>query len=346
MQAGRRSRSRPTRSCTRSCAASTRFRGLATPAGLEGRRQGCPQPLGPVGRELVQLNRRSTLSRTAEEGGDGADLPPLPDRLVVSCSSRQSGSWPSATTHSSRLRRRLLTPPPRRRAPPRSRPPAPGGSRSGQVYHGSAPGVEGLTKAIAKAHGAVSTSEGNARQLEEKSAQATSTTPAESGRRHRSDRGLLQHAPPSHHDRDPPRTPATATHAGTPPRTRRLREARRPTLTRQGDARARRPGARPPSKSAPTTSAPATSAPPRSARRRSGARRRARSRWCCSGTRPAPTTAPCTASVPAPSAAAARASPCSKAAPRSRLVRRDHARGAGLRHADDPDRRPNGRRLR
>ncbi len=56
-----------------------------------------------------------------------------------------------------------------------------GASSSGQVYHGSAPGVEGLTKAIAKAHGAVSTSESNARQLEEKSAQATSTTPAESG---------------------------------------------------------------------------------------------------------------------------------------------------------------------
>jgi hypothetical protein len=56
-----------------------------------------------------------------------------------------------------------------------------GGSSSGQVYHGSAPGVEGLTKAIAKAHGAVSTSESNAHQLEEKSARATSTTPAESG---------------------------------------------------------------------------------------------------------------------------------------------------------------------
>jgi hypothetical protein len=56
-----------------------------------------------------------------------------------------------------------------------------GGSSSGQIYHGSAPGVEGLTKAIAKAHGAVATSEANARQLEQKSAQATSTTPSESG---------------------------------------------------------------------------------------------------------------------------------------------------------------------
>ncbi len=66
-------------------------------------------------------------------------------------------------------------------APSSSSQPASGssGSSSGQIYHGSAPGVEGLTKAIAKAHGAVSTSETNAHQLEEKSAQATSTTPSE-----------------------------------------------------------------------------------------------------------------------------------------------------------------------
>jgi FtsZ-interacting cell division protein ZipA len=48
------------------------------------------------------------------------------------------------------------------------------------VYHGSAPGVQGLSSAIAKAHHAVATSQANARQLEEKSAQAsgTSTTPS------------------------------------------------------------------------------------------------------------------------------------------------------------------------
>lgn len=56
-----------------------------------------------------------------------------------------------------------------------------GASSSGHVYHGSAPGVEGLSKAIAKAHGAVATSESYAHHVEEKSAQATSTTPAESG---------------------------------------------------------------------------------------------------------------------------------------------------------------------
>jgi hypothetical protein len=42
------------------------------------------------------------------------------------------------------------------------------------IYHGAAPGVEGLTRAIAKAHGAVATSQQNAKQLQEKSAQASS----------------------------------------------------------------------------------------------------------------------------------------------------------------------------
>jgi hypothetical protein len=51
------------------------------------------------------------------------------------------------------------------------------------VYHGAAPGVEGLTRAIAKAHGAVETSQQNAKQLQEKSAQASgqsteTTTPS------------------------------------------------------------------------------------------------------------------------------------------------------------------------
>jgi hypothetical protein len=50
-----------------------------------------------------------------------------------------------------------------------------GSSTSGaRVYHGSAPGVEGLSRAIAKAHGAVATSQQNAKELAEKSAQASS----------------------------------------------------------------------------------------------------------------------------------------------------------------------------
>ncbi|HTD58215.1 MAG TPA: hypothetical protein VK672_04915 [Solirubrobacteraceae bacterium] len=48
------------------------------------------------------------------------------------------------------------------------------------IYQGAAPGVEGLTRAIAKAHGAVATSQQNAQQLQNKSAQASgeSTPPA------------------------------------------------------------------------------------------------------------------------------------------------------------------------
>jgi hypothetical protein len=53
-----------------------------------------------------------------------------------------------------------------------------GGEATGgsHIYHGAAPGIEGLSKDIAKAHGAVSTSERNAKTLEEKSAQASSPT--------------------------------------------------------------------------------------------------------------------------------------------------------------------------
>src|SRR6202011_418883 len=46
------------------------------------------------------------------------------------------------------------------------------------VYHGAAPGVEGLTRAIDKAHGAVAQSQQHAKQLEEKAAQASSSASA------------------------------------------------------------------------------------------------------------------------------------------------------------------------
>jgi len=58
---------------------------------------------------------------------------------------------------------------------------APGGgsaASSGGIYHGSAPGVAGLTRAIAKARGAVKLSEQNAQQLQRKSAQASSAAPS------------------------------------------------------------------------------------------------------------------------------------------------------------------------
>jgi hypothetical protein len=44
------------------------------------------------------------------------------------------------------------------------------------VYKGSAPGVQGLSRAISEAHGAVATSQRNAHELEQKSAQASSRT--------------------------------------------------------------------------------------------------------------------------------------------------------------------------
>jgi hypothetical protein len=47
-----------------------------------------------------------------------------------------------------------------------------GGSSAG-VYHGSAPGVEGLTRDLQKAHGAAAQSEQNAAQLQQKAAQAS-----------------------------------------------------------------------------------------------------------------------------------------------------------------------------
>lgn len=61
--------------------------------------------------------------------------------------------------------------------------PAPSGASQAEkagapspVYHGSAPGVAGLTRAIAKAHEAVATSQHKAKKLQEKSAQASGST--------------------------------------------------------------------------------------------------------------------------------------------------------------------------
>lgn len=58
--------------------------------------------------------------------------------------------------------------------------PAPSSSPAapGSAYHGSAPGVEGLSRAVAKARGAVTTSQQNAKQLQERSARASGETPA------------------------------------------------------------------------------------------------------------------------------------------------------------------------
>jgi hypothetical protein len=54
-------------------------------------------------------------------------------------------------------------------------------SSAGKIYHGSAPGVAGLSRAISKAQGAVAQSKQNAKQLGEKSAQASSTAAPATG---------------------------------------------------------------------------------------------------------------------------------------------------------------------
>jgi hypothetical protein len=63
--------------------------------------------------------------------------------------------------------------PPSAAKPPQTSPGSPSG-----IYHGSAPGVEGLTRAISKAHEAVAQSERNARQLQQKSNHASSSSSA------------------------------------------------------------------------------------------------------------------------------------------------------------------------
>jgi hypothetical protein len=53
-------------------------------------------------------------------------------------------------------------------------------SGAGSTYHGSAPGVDGLTRAIQKAHGAVAESEQNAKALQQKSEEAAGGAQAQS----------------------------------------------------------------------------------------------------------------------------------------------------------------------
>ena len=88
------------------------------------------------------------------------------------------------------------------------------------VYHGAAPGVEGLSRAITKAHRAVATSQQNAKQLEDKSAQASSATAPQAasgvraGRAHRPGRATdaegLDGTHPATSTPRPPRKTVTA----------------------------------------------------------------------------------------------------------------------------------------
>jgi hypothetical protein len=98
------------------------------------------------------------------------------------------------------------------------------------VYHGAAPGVEGLTRAIAKAHGAVATSQQNAKQLQEKSAQAssptsstaaagsqpTSSTPATHASSATTSKSAARTAVKPHKGNGTPAHPGIPAHPGTP----------------------------------------------------------------------------------------------------------------------------------
>jgi hypothetical protein len=110
------------------------------------------------------------------------------------------------------------------------------GSSSSHIYHGSAPGVEGLTKDIAKAHAAVGTSETYARHLEEKSAQATSTNSAGEGgsAKAHSGSGASAAAPakPAVHSRASVHARVTGKHVTTPTRPAHSRPS--PTTVRVG----------------------------------------------------------------------------------------------------------------
>ncbi len=82
-------------------------------------------------------------------------------------SSAASAPAPAATAHAN--------PATARSAPPQS---AAGEEKAAAaptpIYHGAAPGVEGLTRAIDKAHGAVATSQQDAKQFEHQSAEPSS----------------------------------------------------------------------------------------------------------------------------------------------------------------------------
>lgn len=112
---------------------------------------------------------------------------------------------------------------------PAAKPAAPAtgsGSATGNtssIYHGSAPGVQGLTRAIAKAHGAVSTSEQNAKQLTERSAQASSTANPSSGSSSSPPRARSRALPPRRRHPQPPGRPSRRAPA-TPSRLRVARD--------------------------------------------------------------------------------------------------------------------------
>ncbi|HEV7528246.1 MAG TPA: hypothetical protein VGO29_05075 [Solirubrobacteraceae bacterium] len=116
---------------------------------------------------------------------------------------------------------------------------APSGSSSSpsSTYHGSAPGVAGLSRAIAKAHGAAAQSEQNARRLAQKSAQASGSG------------GSTQSSSPS--------APNATAKAGSPGTTHS-----KVTPTGAGRTHAAAPGAKAPATTAPSARTHAKSSAP------------------------------------------------------------------------------------
>jgi hypothetical protein len=106
-------------------------------------------------------------------------------------------------------------------APPPRAAPAPKPAVPSGPYHGSAPGVAGLTRDIEKARGAVAASEQNAKELESKSAQASSNPPsaapsaggaaAPATATHSASSAHARHTVSRHHVASPRRTTTTPT---------------------------------------------------------------------------------------------------------------------------------------
>lgn len=87
------------------------------------------------------------------------------------------------------------------------------------IYHGAAPGVEGLTRAIAKAHGAVATSQRNAQELQRRSREASqepsaSSSPAAHAGVAKSAASSRAREAAAHARQDPSRPTAPGKHAG------------------------------------------------------------------------------------------------------------------------------------
>jgi hypothetical protein len=99
-----------------------------------------------------------------------------------------------------------------------------GSPSHGSVYHGPAPGVEGLSRAITKAQGAVAQSQQNAKQLQQKSAEPSS--PGTGGATQASGQASQSgsHASPSTSAKSPATTPK-ATHKSATPSTTGARNA-------------------------------------------------------------------------------------------------------------------------